>query len=128
MSRTLKNKSEKGGQKKNDGDKFIPKGIMIMNGKQELFVKKEFVAGFVCSKDGKPLDQKTFHQIIPKVKDSGIRLLGPQPHKMGRNNAARFEDFIRDNGLKKSANYVIKEVVKEEVKAPVSKKLQPEFC
>lgn len=116
MSRTFKNQTVKGSQS-DSSEKFIPKGVIIINNGQELFVDKKFISGFTCrmdnSKEDKTLDQKTFHQVVSKVKENGIRLFGSKPHKMGRNNADRFDDFIQKNGLKKGCVYQIKEVIKE---------------
>lgn len=116
MSRTFKDQT-KSRQSDSSEEKFIPKGVVILNNGQELFVDKKFISGFTFrannSKEDKALNQKTFHQLVSKAKETGIRLFGASPHKMGRNNADRFENFIKQNGLKKGCNYQIKEVVKE---------------
>jgi hypothetical protein len=137
MGRSFKKSNGKTDEK----EKLTPRGVIIINGQQEIFVKKELITGFGYSNgsDRKiPLDQKTFHQKINgelprRLKGQGktkqICLLGPDPHRMGRKIATDFELFMSQNGLRKGASYEVKEVLKEEEGKVVKKKeLQLEPC
>jgi len=103
--------------------KLIPVGITIINGNQEVTIKKEFISGFGYEvgpkKKKKSLEIKTFHQVInhelPRKKGSvtksEIFLIGPNLVKMGKNLADKFEIFMKDNGLVRG-RYQVKNVIK----------------
>lgn len=123
-NRSLKNDKFSNGK---SDEKSIPQGMIIINGETELFVKKEFVAGFGYENGASrktPLDPKTFHQTInnkipKKQKGQGqkkiVFLLGPDPRRMGQNLASDFERFMSKHNLRKGGSYEVKEVVKEKV-------------
>jgi|GEM_PF-1721730 len=136
MSRSLKKGQPSVGKNGGSEEKMVPTGIVIINCGRELFIKKEFVPGFGYengSKKKKPLDHKTFHQVInnelpKKQKGRGqkteIVFIGPNPSLMGRNHAQSFENFVKENGLVKG-RYEVKEVTKQLQKI---KELQLEAC
>ncbi|OIO07982.1 hypothetical protein COX67_01765 [Candidatus Falkowbacteria bacterium CG_4_10_14_0_2_um_filter_36_22] len=112
-------------------EKLIPKGIVIIAGRGEIFIKKEFVAGFGYENGANrktPLDPKIFHQTINsdlprKQKGQGqkkiIFLLGPDPRRMGQTIASAFANFMIKNNLRKGGGYEVRKVVKEKsVKKP----------
>jgi len=121
MKRSLKNSKFPEGK---SDEKLIPKGIVIIAGRGEIFIKKEFVAGFGYENGANrkiPLDPKIFHQTINselprKQKGQGqkkiIFVLGPDPRRMGRTIASNFADFMIKNNLRKGGGYEVKEVVK----------------
>ncbi|PIT95399.1 hypothetical protein COT98_00010 [Candidatus Falkowbacteria bacterium CG10_big_fil_rev_8_21_14_0_10_39_9] len=104
--------------------KPIPTGMIIICGDQEITIKREFIPGFGyevgVNKKKKPLEYKTFHQVInhdlPKKKkgngsESEVFLIGPDPVRMGKSLASKFEVFMKDNGLIKG-RYQVKNVIK----------------
>lgn len=118
---TLKKKQAGNSKQGKSSDKSIPKGVVIVDGDKEIFIKKEFIGGFGYengSQKKTPFDQKTFHQKINnelprKQEKKEICLLGPNPGRMGKRISDSFEDFMRQNSLRKGARYEVRQVLKE---------------
>lgn len=97
----------------------VPTGIVITDGKREIFIKKAFVSAFGYedgSKKKVPLNPDVFHQTINnelvrrqkgKEKKREICLLGPNSNRMGRNNANSFITLMNEFGLLKNMAYEV---------------------
>jgi len=134
MSRSFKKKPENG---KFQDRTSILAGVIIINGSKEIFVKTKFISGFGYGRGARkkiPLDQKTFSEKIdPNLpfgnknsdQEKEIRLLGPDFPQMGDAVAYKFQDFLRQNGLRFGVSYKVKRIVRNPI---TKKKLQLQMC
>ncbi|MFA4942745.1 MAG: hypothetical protein WC564_03870 [Patescibacteria group bacterium] len=101
--------------KKTVDEKKVPTGvILLVNGRDKVFVKKVFISGFGWDNGSKKkkLEPETFHQVISRYQLGKIKLLGADHHSMDKNLVTEFKGFVKKNGLREGTEYEVSEVAK----------------